>query len=162
MNEDGRYDTMLEGIDPGIRETVRILRQHGVNTCQSCQGGVGHAYSRPTVDFIEGGGIGPWEALHIARTECPLTLSKFRLQWGFHNDLISGPSEMVWQLVFNRPPNGYQLNYERVLNVELVNNAVICFEDEAIACMHVEDAREFAQRIITACDSQQSEETPDA
>lgn len=157
MSEDGRYDTMLEGIDPGIRETVRILREHGVNTCQSCQGGAGHSYSRPTVDFIEGGSIGPWEALHIARNECPLELRQFRLQWGFHDERISGPTEMVWQLVFNRPPDGYQHDLHRVLDVELVNNAVICFEDEAIACMHVEDAREFARRIIAACDSQRIE-----
>jgi hypothetical protein len=39
-------------LDPGIRRHVRILRDNGVRTCQSCQGGRGYAYPQPTVDFF--------------------------------------------------------------------------------------------------------------
>ncbi len=38
-------------LDEGIRETVEILIAHGVETCESCQGGEGHSYPEPTVRF---------------------------------------------------------------------------------------------------------------
>lgn len=37
--------------DPGIAPIVSILRQNGVETCQSCQGGPGHSSREPYVDF---------------------------------------------------------------------------------------------------------------
>lgn len=160
MSEDGRYDTVLEGVDPGIRETVRILQSHGVKTCQSCEGGAGHAYRLPTVDFLDSPGLMPHDVLKIAQDECPLDLIQFRQQWGFHDHVDRlRPSEMVWSVVFAMPEGGFQRRYERGIGVELVNNAVICFEDEAIACLLVDDARAFAQRIIDACNRQQPEES---
>jgi hypothetical protein len=40
-------------LDAGIRFAVRVLHAAGgVETCQSCQGGQGHAYDRATVDLI--------------------------------------------------------------------------------------------------------------
>ncbi len=46
-------------LDDGIRRLVRMLRYHGVETLQSCEGGTGHAYPEPTVDFAgdEGAGL---------------------------------------------------------------------------------------------------------
>ena len=39
-------------LDPGIRDVVRLLRSHGWNTTQSCEGGEGHAYTRPTIELV--------------------------------------------------------------------------------------------------------------
>jgi hypothetical protein len=41
----------ISNLDPGIAEAVWVLRENGIDTCQSCQGGPGHAYSQPTVAF---------------------------------------------------------------------------------------------------------------
>ncbi len=56
-------DVYIPGLDKGIERAVFILRNHGIETLQSCEGGPGHpenydgqhAYPVPTVDF--GGGI---------------------------------------------------------------------------------------------------------
>lgn len=53
-----------DGLDPGIREIVKILRANGIETFESCQGGDGHAFADPTVRFhgtFEAG----WRALSI-------------------------------------------------------------------------------------------------
>lgn len=41
------YDTL----DEYVREPVYLLQQHGILTHQSCQGGPGHSYDEPTIDF---------------------------------------------------------------------------------------------------------------
>ncbi len=51
-----------EPMDPGIICAVRIFQEQGIETCQSCQGGVGHSYEWPTVDIYGA----PWKALGIA------------------------------------------------------------------------------------------------
>lgn len=38
-------------LDPGIRRAVLLLRSHGVQTTESCEGGPGHAMPEPTVYF---------------------------------------------------------------------------------------------------------------
>ena len=38
-------------LDPEIEDIVKILREHGVETYESCQGGPGHSYPRPAVRF---------------------------------------------------------------------------------------------------------------
>lgn len=38
-------------LDPGIERIVITLRQGGVETYESCQGGAGHAFPEPTVRF---------------------------------------------------------------------------------------------------------------
>jgi|ERR1039458_8146538 hypothetical protein len=40
-----------EKLDPAIRETVRILRENGIETTESCDGTRGHCYAEPTVCF---------------------------------------------------------------------------------------------------------------
>jgi hypothetical protein len=46
-------ERFYDGIDPGIRFAVRLLHAHGIPTCQSCEGGEGHAYDVPSVDLNE-------------------------------------------------------------------------------------------------------------
>jgi hypothetical protein len=40
-----------EQLDPGIRFAVRLLHAHGIETQQSCEGGEGHSYDRPSIDM---------------------------------------------------------------------------------------------------------------
>ena len=144
-------DRFAAQLDPGIRDRVVALMRRGVPTCQSCEGGAGHAYRRPTIDFLADSEADARTVVDIARSEGmePTALAK-----GILLDRGDGTEEVVWSLEFAWPPGGYQRDYHRVLGVELANNAVVVFEDEAIACLMVEDAREFAHRILDACDSQ--------
>jgi hypothetical protein len=41
----------LETLDRGIRDQVAALRECGVETFESCEGGPSHAYPEPTVRF---------------------------------------------------------------------------------------------------------------
>jgi hypothetical protein len=84
-----------EGLDPGIRHYVLILRKGGVETCQSCQGGPGHAYLEPTVDFLGGKGEGP-RAFGVALSY-GLPVSELRRVWSAHQDELDGP---IWQMTF--------------------------------------------------------------
>ena len=35
----------------GIRRAVEILQRFGIETFESCEGGIGHSYTEPTVKF---------------------------------------------------------------------------------------------------------------
>jgi hypothetical protein len=92
-----------EPLDPGIIRLLRILKEHGIETCQCCEGpdgmqpegrhGVGHSYRAPTVDVT----YQPWAALDIA------------MQYGVRVDRISEvfrvrdwrPVEQLWRIEFN-------------------------------------------------------------
>ena len=50
-------DDLYAELDPGIRDVVRLLRSHGWNTTQSCEGGDGHLYTRPTIELILSDGM---------------------------------------------------------------------------------------------------------
>lgn len=38
-------------LDPGIRKYVLLLREAGIETFESCEGGDGHAFTEPTIRF---------------------------------------------------------------------------------------------------------------
>jgi hypothetical protein len=89
------------GLDPGIRFAVRVLHAAGgVETCQSCQGGKGHAYDRATVDLIASSddalGFRALAALHEYR----LPVQDVALVWDIHNGL---PCERIWRVTFTAP-----------------------------------------------------------
>ena len=44
-------DIDKDSIDKGILSEVLILRKHGVETFESCQGGIGHCFPEPTIKF---------------------------------------------------------------------------------------------------------------
>lgn len=50
VSEDGKPDEHL--LDPKIAKYVNILRKHGIETYESCQGGEGHAYDYPAIRFL--------------------------------------------------------------------------------------------------------------
>ena len=53
-------------LDPGIRSAVLILRDGGVETFESCEGGVGHSFPEPTVRF-HGDSTAGYHAFAVAR-----------------------------------------------------------------------------------------------
>lgn len=38
-------------LDPGIERAVHCLRREGIETFESCEGGIGHAFAEPTIRF---------------------------------------------------------------------------------------------------------------
>ncbi len=83
-------------LDPGIVEAVRILQEHGVETCQSCEGGEGHAYPKPTVEFLAGDAGAGFKALGVAFTY-GLPVSELSLFWSVQDGKPTGP---YWKLTF--------------------------------------------------------------
>lgn len=45
-------------LDEGIAEAVHILREFGIETIESCEGGVGHPFYEPTIRVAGGPGEG--------------------------------------------------------------------------------------------------------
>jgi hypothetical protein len=95
----------VTGCDLGIAGWVNLLRFHGIETCQSCQGGEGHSYPEPTIDF-HGDAHEGWYAASIAlRTGTFEGLRPWRLSRTWH--LSTGePTDLVWQLVLWTGPRG--------------------------------------------------------
>jgi hypothetical protein len=48
---DGLASMFEPPIDPGILGALEVLREAGIETFESCQGGEGHAYPEPTIRF---------------------------------------------------------------------------------------------------------------
>jgi hypothetical protein len=82
-------------LDSGIARAVHVLRDAGVETYESCQGGEGHSYPEPTIRFHGGEGEG-YRAFGVALTHA-LPVSSLRRNWSFEDGAITGPN---WELVF--------------------------------------------------------------
>lgn len=84
-----------DDLDPEIREFVEILWQGGVYTLQSCQGGEGHSYSIPTIEFdgniYEGMRVYSWAMNH------GLPVAELRRVWSVQDRELVGP---YWALTF--------------------------------------------------------------
>ena len=85
-------------LDPGIIQAVRVLRDAGVETYESCEGGEGHSYPEPTVCFY-GGRYAGWKALAAAQVVC-LPVWSLRRSWSIEDGEPVGP---YWEIVFRRP-----------------------------------------------------------
>ena len=85
----GRYDL-------GINRAVVLLQENGIETVESCEGGLGHAYPEPTVKFRGGPGEG-WRAVGVCLTY-GLPISELRRTWDIldRND----PTGPYWEVVF--------------------------------------------------------------
>jgi hypothetical protein len=88
----------LDQMDDGIVEAVVILRDHGIETCQSCEGGPGHSYSEPSIDFLGGPAAG-FAAVSVARQHGLPVDALYRV-WNVQGDEIF---EVVWRLVLRGP-----------------------------------------------------------
>lgn len=84
-----------EGLDPGVAEYVRVLRAHGIETFESCQGGHGHAYAEPTVRFYGHRDEG-FRALATA-LQRGLPVTDLRRTWPIYDGEPTGP---YWEIVF--------------------------------------------------------------
>jgi hypothetical protein len=86
-------------LDPGIRFAVRVLHATGFETCQSCQGGKGHAYLEPSIDAVatadDATGFGALAALR----DYGLPVSALAIIWPVRNGL---PYEKLWRIAFAR------------------------------------------------------------
>ena len=91
-------DAWERELDPRIAPYVKVLRKHGVETFESCEGGVGHAIPEPTVRF-HGQRPEGFRALAVART-FGLPVHELRRSW----PLIDGePTGPYWELTFYLP-----------------------------------------------------------
>ena len=89
-----------EPIDDGILGWVNLLRYHGIETCQSCEGGNGHAYPEPTIEFF-GDRFEGWYAASIAMRAGVfegLRAAELRRTWHLSDE----PEQPVWTLVLSR------------------------------------------------------------
>ena len=85
-------------IDPGIRKAVEVLQAYRIETCESCEGGPGHAYPEPTVAFYGTPEAG-WRAV-AACLASGLPVRSLRRVW----DVLDGhePTGPHWEVTFRR------------------------------------------------------------
>jgi hypothetical protein len=83
-------------LDRGIAAVVVALASAGVETFESCEGGVGHAYAEPTVRF-HGDHAEGMRALSVAM-KANLPVQELRRVWPVLNNEPTGP---WWELTFS-------------------------------------------------------------
>lgn len=88
----------IKNLDKGIRREVEILRENGVETFESCEGGHGHPFPEPTVRF-HGSLAEGFRALGIA-LQHGLRVLDLRRVWSVENNEPVGPH---WEMIFNHP-----------------------------------------------------------
>ena len=94
------YDMSLDpDLDPGITPIVRVLREEGVETYESCEGGDGHSYPEPAVRF-HGHRDEGFRALSVALRR-GLPVFALRRIWIVLDGEPTGPD---WEMVFFNPP----------------------------------------------------------
>ena len=86
-----RSDEFYEGLDAGIRYAIRALHADGIPTCQSCEGGEGHAYARPSVDLSEDRA---WEAMERLEAR-GIRVRDVSTIWRIEN---ASPVERIWRI----------------------------------------------------------------
>lgn len=82
-------------LDKGIKPFVMLLRNAGIETFESCQGGVGHAYPEPTIRF-HGDRSEGLRALATAM-QSGLPAAELRRVWPINDGEPTGP---WWEIVF--------------------------------------------------------------
>jgi hypothetical protein len=82
-------------IDRGILREVTILRDNGIETFESCEGGSGHSFPEPTVRF-HGGQAEGFKALAVA-LQNGLRVDQLRRYYQIQNGEPAGP---YWELTF--------------------------------------------------------------
>jgi hypothetical protein len=97
-NTDANNGLKMDGeLEDGIREYVELLRQEGVETFASCQGGQGHPYPVPTIRF-HGERPEGFRALAVA-LQAGLPVNELRRVWSIEDLEPVGPH---WELTFAR------------------------------------------------------------
>lgn len=84
-------------LDDGIKRAVVILRQAGIETFASCEGGAGHPYSEPTIRF-HGERSEGFRALAVAMQH-NLPARAVKRVWRLLDGEPEGP---FWEMTFYR------------------------------------------------------------
>lgn len=88
-----------DSLDPGIKNAVRILREAGIETFESCEGGSEHAFPEATIRF-NGGRPEGFKALHVAMSN-GLKVYNLRRVWRIEDGEPVGP---WWEItLFPKP-----------------------------------------------------------
>jgi len=82
-------------LDRWIGFAVKVLRDAGIETVESCEGGGGHCYPEPTVRFV--GTIAAGYRAVAAALDYGLPAHELRRVWTLRDGEMEGP---VWDLVF--------------------------------------------------------------
>jgi hypothetical protein len=89
-------------LDPGIRAYVLALREGGVETFESCEGGDGHALAEPTIRF-HGPASAGFRAYAVA-CERGLPVAALRLSYPVDDcKMLTGP---WWEMTFTAKGRG--------------------------------------------------------
>src|ERR1051325_803363 len=83
-------------LDRGIARAVDVLRAAGVETCQSCEGGAGHAFPEPTIEFYGTSAAG-WFALKVC-LDHGFPVKQLRRFWCVQETNI--PTGPYWAITF--------------------------------------------------------------
>lgn len=83
-------------LDPAISHAVKVLRDGGIETFESCQGGAGHAFAEPTIRF-HGGPDEGFRALACALAH-DLPVAEIRRYWQVIDGEPYGPH---WEMTFH-------------------------------------------------------------
>jgi len=84
-------------LDEGIAAFVMILSRAGVETYESCAGGVGHPCPEPMIRFHGNRGAG-FNAVSVALDNA-LPIAELRRFWSIQEGELTGPS---WEMTFYR------------------------------------------------------------
>ncbi len=85
-------------IDPGIRQAVKCLQDHGIETYESCEGSPGHSYPEPTVAFY--GDLSAGLRAAAACIEDRLPVLSIRRVWDvLETNQLTGPH---WEITFRK------------------------------------------------------------
>jgi hypothetical protein len=95
LSHDWRRERWLPELDPGIAPYVDALREAGIETFESCDGGDGHAYAEPTVRFA-GGREESFRALAVA-LQHRFPVQSVRRYWAAIDGEPCGPD---WEITF--------------------------------------------------------------
>lgn len=86
-------------LDRKISYAVKVLRDAGVETFESCEGGEGHAFLEPTVRFFGGSAEG-LRAVAVA-LQHGLPVGEVRRFWSVIAGELTGPQ---WEITFRKDP----------------------------------------------------------
>jgi hypothetical protein len=100
---DGLEAFDLPGLDVGIAHYVQILRSQGIETCQSCEGGPGHTYPEPTIEFHGPQHEGPRAV--AAALAFALPVHELRRFWSITDGEMVGP---YWAITFSQKADVWQ------------------------------------------------------
>lgn len=88
-------------LDAGIARFVEVLAANGIETYESCQGGMGHCFAEPSVRF-HGNQCEGFRALSVAHNH-GLPVSALRRVWSVIDGEPTGPT---WEMTFSRLTDG--------------------------------------------------------